>query len=43
MTETQASETEVSPDARERADILDEFVEEWVCTLDRDDKIAMLL
>lgn len=47
MTETQASETEVSshPDAREKADILEEFVEEWVCTLDRDDKkaLAMLL
>ena len=47
MTETQAGETEVSshPDAREKADILEEFVEEWVCTLDRDDKkaLAMLL
>jgi len=41
MTETQVSETEVSPDAREKADILEEFVEEWVCTLDRDDKKAL--
>ena len=47
MTETQAGETEVRshPDAREKADILEVFVEEWVCTLDHDDKkaLAMLL
>ena len=47
MTETQDGENEVRshPDAREKADILEEFVEEWVCTLDHDDKkaLAMLL